>query len=902
VNQADWPEIKKLLADALEREPRSRRAFVESLPGVRPAVVAAVRSMLDTHDRSADDLDPDRLAPIRAIAGEDDALVEAGEVVGRYRVIGPIGRGGMGSVYEAEDTELARHVAIKVHSPGRWSTSAVRRFQLETRVLARLRHPGIAQIYESGTHRLSNGASVPYFAMELVVGAMPITRYAAGRALPVSDRLRLLARVCDAVHHGHLRGIIHRDLKPGNILVDSSGDPKLIDFGVARPTDPDATITANTREGDLVGTLKYMSPEQVAGDGQDIDVRSDVYTLGVILYELLAGKLPYEVDDSVPIRGARTIIETQPARLSETDAGLRGDVETIVHKALSKEPRDRYQSAAALGSDLLRYLAGEPIEARPPSIVTQLRSLARRHRAATAGFTAAAAALTIGFVMTAGALVQAKSAQAAAQRLADRSQRTADFLRNAFAARGQDSGPSPWVLAHPEHFPELMAFEGAPAPWDRRGTEGSLGMRMYSYAATNLERLFPDEPDLRADLAESIHMSVDGTSESLRPEFTDLLRKIYDWRLGGLGPDDPKTIRSAFSLASRLSSVGDTPGAAKVIGDAIEPIARIYGPDHSMMVAARLTQIEMLAAKPETEAKAREIAAALHNGLRASHGPDFFLTLQAEAALSSLNPDPATAVTQLRDVLARTDANVGPNTRPAITVARLLATAMRRPLSNTSPSELVDVHQSILDRDDGMRQGKSYIDSDYAWMLARSLLSDRRPAEAAALARRVISNFELSISDERARAASSRWHAMVARCLLWERRNFEEAKAHAREAWESSEAMHVLATNGANDELAHGWVAYFHALYAGATAFAGEPVRAEEMLRERIAMRGGVIRTGYSVAAQQLMLAEALRLQDRVSEARAELAKGKAALGDDSTNPLMLSIDDLDKELRGRGD
>ncbi|MEM7235465.1 MAG: protein kinase, partial [Planctomycetota bacterium] len=268
------------------------------------------------------------------------------------------------------------------------------RFRYESELLARLHHPGIAQVFEAGT---SNGQ--PYFVMEKVDG-VPLTEYARDKRLSIRERVELFAGICDAVHHAHQRGIVHRDLKPDNILVDAKGQAKLLDFGVAKLTDTEfaesvaSVESMGTRDGQLVGTLSYMSPEQTRGDPGDVDIRSDVYSLGVILHELLAGSLPYDLLSLSILEVIRTIQERDPARLSSVSAELRGDLETIVLHALEKDPKRRYQSADEFGLDLRRFLSSQAIGARPPSVVYQLSVLARRHR----GLVAVSALALVGLV------------------------------------------------------------------------------------------------------------------------------------------------------------------------------------------------------------------------------------------------------------------------------------------------------------------------------------------------------------------------------------------------------------------------------------------------------------------------------------------------------------------------
>ena len=296
-----------------------------------------------------------------------NGALPAGTNLGGVMIVRMIAEGGMGRVYEGQQAAPERGVAVKVLRDGFASASLVRRFEYEARVLARLRHPNIAQIFTFGTY--DNGAGeVPFFVMEMIEAARPITRHAHEAGLGVREIVALFRQVCAAVAHGHQKGVIHRDLKPGNILVDAAGEPKVIDFGVARSIDPDhGDPTQMTRAGDVVGTLRYMSPEQLGvGDG-DMDARSDVYALGLVLHEVLTGSLPYDLRGMSFVEAARILDDPAPAPTAAIERVARGAgcaavdaraLATIVATCLEKQPGSRYATAVEVEAELGRWLAG----------------------------------------------------------------------------------------------------------------------------------------------------------------------------------------------------------------------------------------------------------------------------------------------------------------------------------------------------------------------------------------------------------------------------------------------------------------------------------------------------------------------------------------------------------------
>jgi len=385
VNEERARRVNALFGEVLEREPAERATWLAA--ACSPETRGEVEALLAAHEEMGDFLA--QTAPERLVARS----LEPGAVVGAYRIVRVIGQGGAGTVYEAEQKSPQRRVALKVRRGGLGSASSLQRFRAEAEILARLQHPDLAHVYEAGVHD-----GLPFIALELVADAKTVVAYA--RDLDLAARLRLFARICDAVHHGHVNGIVHRDLKPANLLVLPDGRPKIIDFGIARVEG----IGAAPQE--LVGTPPWMSPEQCVPGGDDVGPQSDVYALGVVLYEMLTGRLPHAVA-GLPITEATRVLREQPP--APTGAGVPADLRAVLGKALARDRAARYPSAAALAEEVRRFLAHRPVAARRTPWLHAARLFVRRHRAlvAAAGVVfaglAAAAGVSLAFAWRAAA-------------------------------------------------------------------------------------------------------------------------------------------------------------------------------------------------------------------------------------------------------------------------------------------------------------------------------------------------------------------------------------------------------------------------------------------------------------------------------------------------------------------
>lgn len=514
-----------------------------------------------------------------------------------YRIIRQIGEGGMGAVYEAEQVRPRRRVALKSIRRGAATPQMLRRFEHEAQILGRLHHPGIAQIYEAGAAD-SDHPDRAYFVMEYVDGR-PLNEYSRANKLTVAERVRLLLRVCDAVQHAHQRGVIHRDLKPANILVTADAQPKVLDFGVARLVEPgrDAT-TMHTAAGILVGTLAYMSPEQISGESTDVDTRADVYALGVLLYELLANRQPHDLRNCSIPEAARRICTQDPARLGTVSPELAGDLETIAARAMERDRASRYSSAAELAADLTRYVRHEPILARPASMLYRARKFALRHKAIMLGLVATLLALVAGVVATTAQAIQAGRARDDATR--------AESLARIEAGRARQAARESDAVSR-----FLQETLGAADPSVSRGREPTVRDALRS-ASERIATQLSSEPLVEAAVRDTIGRTYTNLAhyDLAEPQ----LRAALELRRQLLGPEHVDIASTLDHLATLLALRDDLDGAMPIAREALEMRLRLRGHQHDEVAASLNLLAELLRRRgdlPEATATGREALAIL---------------------------------------------------------------------------------------------------------------------------------------------------------------------------------------------------------------------------------------------------------------------------------------------------
>jgi len=564
-----------------------------------------------------------------------------GAEIGPYKIVRQLGEGGMGAVYLASQQQpIRRDVALKIIKPGMDSRQVISRFESERQTLALMDHANIARVFDAG----ATSTGLPFFVMELVDG-VPITRYCDSKRLTVKERIALFIPVCRAIQHAHQKGVIHRDLKPSNILVaeqEGKPVPKVIDFGLAKALawqESDATMLTNA--GTVVGTLDYMSPEQADPVRNDVDTRGDVYSLGAVLYELLTGSTPLDRErmhragyveilkqirdgdtpppstrlrrsaSSADIAGRR---QTDPARLTRM---LNGDLDWVLMKALDKDRTRRYETVNGMARDLERYLAGEAVEAAPPSAAYRMRKFVRRHVVALS-FAASVLALLIAFAVA----VTIDARRITRER--DRANRITQFMVGIFQKADSTHSRGNKITAR-----EIL---------DNSAREISLSLR--------------GDPQAQADLLGTMARSYDGLGLYARAR--DLLAEVIDIQRRTLGPRDRATLASMSLRGSTMVSNGDPNDAVQWLRETLAIQKKALGPDdidtlltQSFLSDALLEESDAIA----SERLARETLEVQRRTLGSGH-KDTLHTMRRLAAAQEVEGHYADADKLLREVVS----------------------------------------------------------------------------------------------------------------------------------------------------------------------------------------------------------------------------------------------------------
>jgi eukaryotic-like serine/threonine-protein kinase len=576
-----------MLMQVMELPPEGRRSFLRETCGSDPALMAIVSNMVDAADRTGSFLS------VPAIESTRVNIPSIPDAVGNYLIVGVLGTGGMATVYEAVQEHPKRRVALKVLHQNMTTAEGYSRFRFETEALARLHHPAIAQIYEAGAARLGQATSSPFFAMELVPDAQPITEFADRTGMGLTDRLRMFVQVCDAVHHGHQHGVIHRDLKPANVLVDGEGRPKVIDFGIARTTEArtdSPTLAPEFRQ--LMGTLHAMSPEQ-CDPSCDVDIRTDVYSLGVMLYQLVSGRRPHDFSNCSIPEAIRVISEVEPPRASLTCREAAGDLDAILAKSMNKDRERRYSSAAALGDDVRRFLAQLPIEARPISKLAQMGKFMRRNLPLTIASVTAISLMIVGTILSIRlAYVEIRARRAAEQR--ERQLETVtdfqasllqdidvtkmgDRLRQSLvesfthsSETSSDQEPNPESSKELERLTDHVNFTTLAV----RTLHESI-LKPYG---ESIRAKFSSEPVLQAELLQQFAGIMN--SLGLHSQAEPVLREALNIRRTILGSDHADTLLTLHSLGSLMVTLGKYDEAIVALREAYDRRAAVFGKDH----------------------------------------------------------------------------------------------------------------------------------------------------------------------------------------------------------------------------------------------------------------------------------------------------------------------------------
>ncbi|RMF74484.1 MAG: serine/threonine protein kinase [Planctomycetota bacterium] len=686
-------KLEELFAAALKQPtPEARTAFLEGACGDDPELRLRVQELIIAHEEADSFLETPAVDLDVTVESRTQPAPEAEQRIGPYRVLQEIGEGGFGVVYMAEQEQpVRRRVAIKVIKLGMDTRAVIARFEAERQALAMMDHPNIARVLDAG----ATEAGRPYFVMELVRG-MPITAYCKQNRLSLRDRLKLFLPVCHAVHHAHQKGIIHRDLKPSNILVtlqDHVPTPKVIDFGIAKATRQrltDKTLFTEIRQ--FIGTPEYMSPDQAEVSGLDVDVRTDIYSLGVVLYELLTGVTPLdakllrkkgveeirrvlrEVDAPIPSARLRALLDEDRARAEQFGSlgemmprRLKGDLDWIVMKALEKDRTRRYQSASDLIRDIERHLEDKPVSAGPPSFRYRAAKFIRRNRSIVAAATVICFAVLGGLALAISGWAQASSANAALAVERDKARRAAHAAEQARVSESLHRRAAETT----NHF--LREMLRSVDPTQSRGREVTVRYVLDEAARRIDDGAMLDQPLVEADIRETLGETYGALG--LYALAQRQYEKAYARRLEVSGAEDAAALRCRSMLAEALVAQFQFQQAEPIARAAYEGLTKTLGAVHPDTLAARSRLAQALAGLGRLDEAEREHRQTLTLRRRVL-GADDVRTIRSLVHLASVQASQgrlAQAEVSLRETLDRAQRVLGPQHPDVMNIMNHLA-------------------------------------------------------------------------------------------------------------------------------------------------------------------------------------------------------------------------------------
>lgn len=567
----NWAKVKEIFHAALELPKNEREEFIESACGTDKNLLTEVNSLFEAHEESENFIESPALAPVTELVEETKDFSRIGQIIGAYKIIGEIGKGGMGAVYLAEraDKTFEKKVAVKLIKRGYDTEEIVKRFRYERQILATLEHPFITRLIDGG----ATDDGLPYLVMDYVEG-LPLTQYADENELSINERLKLFLQICNAVTYAHQNLIVHRDLKPSNILITNNGTPKLLDFGIAKLTAANAGETIEkTLTRFQAMTPEYASPEQVNGDA--VTTSSDIYSLGVVLYELLTGHRPFTFKTKTPDEISRVITDSQPVRPSSLvlrllsgenqsekqrtkDEGqkakaLQGDLDNIILMAIRKEPERRYSSVEQFAKDIQNFLEGLPVIAREDTFAYRAEKFIKRNKAGVAAGIGIALSLIGGLAATARQAKIAKKQRDKARKEARKAEKINKFLQKMLASVDP-----------------------------RTGSRDVKVIEILETAAENIEKDFKNQPEIIADLETTLGLTYLSLGQFEASE--KYLKNALDIRLKLFPSVSEEVALGLKNYARILQAKGELKAAKPLFLESLKTLRRLFG-DFNLDVA-----------------------------------------------------------------------------------------------------------------------------------------------------------------------------------------------------------------------------------------------------------------------------------------------------------------------------